>query len=128
MAARYHCAAVSYVASRWPGKPRVCNCAITKTVQSDPDDQADLGSWQPAPEHASAEKVLGTVGVARRPVGPAESAEANSAWWDADADDYHVEHGEFLGVADFRWCPEGLREAEANLLGDVRGRRVIEIG
>jgi SAM-dependent methyltransferase len=78
--------------------------------------------------HARAERVLGTAGVARRQVGSAESVAANSAWWDADADDYHAEHGEFLGVADFVWCPEGLREADAGLLGEVRGRRVLEVG
>ena len=43
----------------------------------------------------------------------------NRRWWDADADDYHAEHGDFLGDADFVWCPEGLREADARLLGDV---------
>jgi SAM-dependent methyltransferase len=42
--------------------------------------------------------------------------------------DYQDEHGDFLGDADFLWCPEGLRESDAHLLGDVRGRRVIEIG
>lgn len=53
---------------------------------------------------------------------------ANSAWWDADADDYHREHGDFLGVIDFIWCPEGLREADAGLLGEVSGRQVLEVG
>ena len=43
-------------------------------------------------------------------------------------DAYHAEHGAFLGVADFVWCPEGLREADARLLGDVTGRRVLEVG
>lgn len=86
------------------------------------------GGWQPAQRHASAEKKLGTVGVVRRSAGSAESVAANSAWWDADADDYHREHGEFLGVSDFRWCPEGLREADARLLGELAGRRVLEVG
>jgi SAM-dependent methyltransferase len=53
---------------------------------------------------------------------------ANSAWWDADADDYHTEHGEFLGVIDFVWCPEGLREADARLLGELDGREILEVG
>jgi SAM-dependent methyltransferase len=75
-----------------------------------------------------AEQVLGTVGSERRAASSAESVAANSAWWDADADDYHVEHGEFLGVADFVWCPESLREADARLLGDVEGRDVLEVG
>lgn len=56
------------------------------------------------------------------------SRAANRRWWDADADDYHAEHGEFLGLADFVWCPENLRESEAGLLGDVAGRRVLEVG
>lgn len=88
---------------------------------------SDQTDHQPAAVR-TAERVLGTVGSERRPAGSAESAAANSAWWDADADDYHVEHGDFLGVADFVWCPERLREAEARLLGDVEGRDVLEIG
>jgi SAM-dependent methyltransferase len=53
---------------------------------------------------------------------------ANRASWDGDADHYHAEHGAFLGVADFVWCPENLREDDAHLLGDVTGRRVLEVG
>ena len=34
----------------------------------------------------------------------------------------------FLGVADLVWCPENLREEDARLLGDVRGRSVLEVG
>jgi SAM-dependent methyltransferase len=67
-------------------------------------------------------------GVARRPAGAVESARANRRWWDAAAPAYLAEHGSDLGDADFLWCPEGLREAEAHLLGDVAGRRVLEIG
>jgi SAM-dependent methyltransferase len=79
----------------------------------------------------SAEEELGTVGVARRDVGPAESRRANRAWWDADADDYLTEHGGDIGDVDFVWCPEGLRESDARLLGDAAalpGRRVLEVG
>jgi len=50
------------------------------------------------------------------------------AWWDTAAAEYLAEHGDFLGPADFCWCPEGLREADAQLLGDVTGRRVLEVG
>lgn len=75
-----------------------------------------------------AEVVLGMIGSTRRGADSTESITANSAWWDADADEYHVEHGEFLGVVDFLWCPEGLRERDANLLGPVTGRNVLEIG
>lgn len=60
-----------------------------------------------------------------------ETVRANRAWWDAEADDYYAEHGEFLGDSDFVWGPEGLRESEAHLLGsldELRGRRVLEVG
>ena len=77
---------------------------------------------------ASAEERLGTAGVARRVVDAPESQRASRLWWDADADDYLAEHGRDIGDADFVWCPEGLREADACLLGDVAGRRVLEVG
>ena len=66
--------------------------------------------------------------VTRRPVSDAESRVASRDWWDIDADDYQAEHGAFLGDVDLVWCPEGLREADAHLLGDVHGRRVLELG
>ncbi|MGC9665790.1 class I SAM-dependent methyltransferase [Planosporangium sp. 12N6] len=71
---------------------------------------------------------MGEPGVTRRPVTAGENRRASRGWWDADADAYQTEHGEFLGDVDFVWCPEGLREADAHLLGDVAGRRVLEIG
>jgi SAM-dependent methyltransferase len=71
---------------------------------------------------------LDAVGVARRAVDAAGSVRASRRWWDADADDYHAAHGAFLGDADFVWCPERLREADARLLGDVTGRHVLEVG
>jgi SAM-dependent methyltransferase len=64
----------------------------------------------------------------RRDVTAAEARRASRSWWDTDADRYQDEHGDFLGDADFVWCPEGLREADAGLLGEVRGRRVLEVG
>jgi SAM-dependent methyltransferase len=66
--------------------------------------------------------------VTRRPAGQAESVHANRRWWDAAAPAYLAEHGADLGDVDFLWCPEGLRESEARLLGDVAGRRVLEVG
>ncbi len=79
----------------------------------------------------SADSVLGAVGVVKRQVSAGESASASRAWWDADAVDYQAEHGAFLGDAGFVWCPEGLHEGEARLLGapsDLVGARVLEIG
>ena len=62
------------------------------------------------------------------PAGPLTSARANRRWWDDNAQEYYAEHGATLGDADLLWCPEGLREADARLLGDVRGRDVLEVG
>jgi SAM-dependent methyltransferase len=58
----------------------------------------------------------------------AETQHANRADWDRTADDYQAEHGDFLGDVGFVWCPEGLDEADARLLGEVAGRRVLEVG
>ena len=67
-------------------------------------------------------------GVTRRDENADSTRRANRRWWDSDADAYQAEHGEFLGDADFVWSPERLREADAHLLGDVRDRRVLEVG
>lgn len=64
----------------------------------------------------------------RRPAGEQESRSANSADWDRYADEYQATHGEFLGDIGFLWGPEGLTEAEAGILGDLRGRDVLEVG
>lgn len=69
-----------------------------------------------------------TARVAEREATPAESAHANRLWWDANAADYYAEHGDVLGDADLLWCPEGLREADAQLLGEVAGLSVLEMG
>ena len=66
--------------------------------------------------------------VSRREAGSDETAAANRSWWDAEAGEYYAEHGTFLGDTDFVWGPEGWREDELGLLGDVAGRRVLEIG
>jgi SAM-dependent methyltransferase len=66
--------------------------------------------------------------AARRDSDPVETARANRAWWDVEADGYYAEHGSFLGDDDFVWGPEGLREADVGLLGDILGRQVLEIG
>lgn len=70
----------------------------------------------------------GTVGTARREIAHEEGTRASRRWWDASADAYQSEHGAFLRDDGFVWCPEGLDEAEAGLLGPVEGRRVLEVG
>ena len=81
-------------------------------------DQSADGAWDADP---------GAL-VTRRQTGGTETARANRSWWDGAADEYQAEHGEFLGDARFLWCPEGLYEDEAHLLGPVTGRRVLEVG
>jgi SAM-dependent methyltransferase len=67
-------------------------------------------------------------GVTRCAVSDAAAQRASRRWWDSDADNYQAEHGDFLGDVDFVWCPEGLREADARLLGPLDGCRVLELG
>lgn len=66
--------------------------------------------------------------MTRRAVGRGETRRASRGWWDADADAYQDEHGAFLGDVQLRWCPEGLLESDAGLLGPVAGQRVLELG
>ena len=63
-----------------------------------------------------------------RSVGDAEAQRANRGDWDREADEYQREHGGFLGDASFIWSPEGVDESDVRLLGDVKARRVLEIG
>jgi ubiquinone/menaquinone biosynthesis C-methylase UbiE len=69
-----------------------------------------------------------TEAVTRRVAARAETARANRSWWDSAADAYQEEHGAFLGDERFTWGPEGIDEADVRLLGDVRGRRILEVG
>ena len=71
---------------------------------------------------------MDSVASRRTPLDRAQTAKASRTWWDANAGEYHAEHGEFLGDARFIWCPEGVDEADAQFLGLVRGKRVLEIG
>ncbi|MCL3862001.1 class I SAM-dependent methyltransferase [Actinotalea sp. K2] len=61
-------------------------------------------------------------------VPPSAAGPAARRWWDENAVEYLDDHGDFLGPQDFCWCPEGLREADVQLLGPVVGRRVLEVG
>jgi ubiquinone/menaquinone biosynthesis C-methylase UbiE len=57
-----------------------------------------------------------------------ETSQASRTYWDSAAAEYLEEHGEFLGDDKFIWCPEGVDEADAQLLGPVRGKRILEVG
>lgn len=63
-----------------------------------------------------------------RPAGVEETTRANRRWWDAEAEAYYAEHGDFLGDDRLVWCPEGLDEEDAGLLGNVSGLTVLEVG
>ncbi|WP_449385257.1 class I SAM-dependent methyltransferase [Cellulomonas soli] len=81
---------------------------------------------RPEPGPAPLDDPLADAGY--RDVSDEDGGTAGRGWWDANAQEYLEEHGEFLGPADFCWCPEGLREADAHLLGDVTDASVLEIG
>lgn len=83
---------------------------------------------EPPADGASSAGALGRTFPRRRGADQEASRRANRRWWDADADAYHREHGAYLGEADFVWSPENLRESDVHLLGDVRGRRILEVG
>ena len=87
-------------------------------------------AWQTHSASQSLGKAAITVNepVERREAGVGESVRASRTWWDESAAEYQVEHGDFLGDADFLWGPEGLREGVAGLLGDLDGRDVLEVG
>jgi SAM-dependent methyltransferase len=66
--------------------------------------------------------------VTRRETDNVQTVRANRSWWDSNSDEYQAEHGGFLGDDQFLWCPEGLYEDKARLLGEVEGKRVLEVG
>lgn len=116
---------------RRPGRP--CSGAERQC-----DDGAVVPQHSPDGSAASASAGSPPAPATRPPIGPTrprqrgadqnESRSANRRWWDADAAAYHAEHGTFLGENDLVWSPENLRESEAGLLGDVAGRRILEVG
>lgn len=57
-----------------------------------------------------------------------DAGRANARFWSGYAQEYLAEHGSALGEIRLLWCPEGLTEDEAHLLGDVAGARVLEVG
>jgi len=60
-----------------------------------------------------------------------EAVKGNSAYWSDSAEEYLLTYGDFLGPVEFRWCPEGLTEAKAGLLGpleQLRDQLLLEIG
>ena len=65
------------------------------------------------------------------PVDGEEAIAGNAVYWSEGARDYLSDYGEFLGDTQFRWCPEGLLESEAELLGPLprlRHQHLLEVG
>lgn len=124
-----------------------------------PDESAESDTHRDDPVGlpglASSGEVEGSAG--RATIGANEVDGASRSYWEAEADIYQAEHGEFLGGAatlivdsydaidridyqhtgagtsapGFVWGPEGLTEMEAGLLGPIPalvGRRVLEVG
>ncbi len=91
-----------------------------------------------AADPADPEQDAEALRVAYGAIEQASAVRANRRWWDDEADDYQAEHGAFLAgaggdraAADFVWCPEGLREADAQLLGPTErlpGQVILEVG
>jgi SAM-dependent methyltransferase len=52
----------------------------------------------------------------------------NRAFWDADADGYQAAHGAALADAPLAWGVWRIPEATLGVLGEVRGRDVLELG
>ncbi len=65
---------------------------------------------------------------ARRVVDERQTQRANRQEWDGYADEYQATHGPFLKDVGFIWCPEGVEEGSAHVLGETSGRDVLEVG
>src|SRR5690242_3295399 len=65
---------------------------------------------------------------ARRVVSETETQRANRREWNGYADEYQATHGAFLQDIGFVWCPEGVEEGTARVLGETSSRDVLEIG
>jgi SAM-dependent methyltransferase len=122
--------ATMHDASAGPGHP-LAPASVETGGRADPadSDSADLSDpgWDDDPDTV--------VAVGYGQVSQDDAVRASRSWWDGEADAYQEEHDDFLSggspAGDFVWCPEGLREADARLLGpteDLVDRRVLEVG
>ena len=62
------------------------------------------------------------------PEKPSEPALTNRAYWDRTSDEYQQRHREFIGRPEPRWGVWQIAESELNVLGDVAGKDVLELG
>jgi SAM-dependent methyltransferase len=59
---------------------------------------------------------------------PSEEALKNRAYWDRRSDEYQERHREFIGRPEPRWGVWQIPDSELNVLGDVSGKDVLELG
>jgi SAM-dependent methyltransferase len=59
---------------------------------------------------------------------PAEHVSRNRRFWDQGSDEYQSRHGEVLTRTALAWGPWRVPESELNVLGDVRGKDLLELG
>jgi ubiquinone/menaquinone biosynthesis C-methylase UbiE len=57
-----------------------------------------------------------------------EHAQTNRAYWDRTSDDYQQRHREFIGRPEPRWGVWQIRESELDVLGEIDGKDVLELG
>ena len=59
---------------------------------------------------------------------PSDEALKNRAYWDRTSDEYQERHREFITAPEPRWGVWQIPESELNVLGDVSGKDVLELG
>ena len=59
---------------------------------------------------------------------PSDQALTNRAYWDRTSDDYQARHREFINQPEPRWGVWQIPESELEVLGDVAGKDVLELG
>jgi len=57
-----------------------------------------------------------------------DEARRNRAYWDRTSDDYQARHAAFIGQAEPRWGIWQIPDSELDILGDVAGLDVLELG
>jgi SAM-dependent methyltransferase len=62
------------------------------------------------------------------PEKPSEEALRNRAHWDRQSDEYQERHRDFINRSEPRWGSWQIPDAELNVLGDVAGKDVLELG
>ncbi len=55
-------------------------------------------------------------------------ARRNRAHWDSAAEEYQARHGDFIGRPEPRWGIWQIPESELEILGEVAGKDVLELG